>query len=240
MERSEEIRDQALMEAEIHSPPLAWDSYQRRYVVAKTATWWRVLRKRPRGHRPTPLNTSNGPLHIGIEADFAELSEAVNYVPGWYILHAVDARFEPIADVPAAHVEVVPENRPHESGLDETPTDAATMAVQQLTDALQKSLMAGVQREQAMLAAFTEMASNVYQGFAHMQQSTAALVSAVQGGYDIASGVSIQKLPPPPETPPPPQPPQEKSFLEFLCSPAGNTAISALGGVLKAAVGDDK
>ena len=239
MERSDETRDQALVEPEINSPPLAWDSYQRRYVVAKSARWWRVLRKGLKGRRPIPMNTSAGPLHLRIEADFHELSEAVDHVPGWYVLHAVDSCFEPIADIPAAHVEVVPENRPHEMAIDDVPADAATIAVQQLTDALQKSLMAGVQREQAMLAAFTEMASNVYQGFAHMQQSTAALVSAVQGGYDIASGVSLQKLPPPPD-PPSPQPPQEKSFLEFLCSPAGNTAISALGGVLKAAVGDNK
>lgn len=228
--------DQAMAMQELNSPELAWDCHQRRFVITKVATWWRVCRKPPRGGRAKPMNGPRGPLHIPIDADFEALSLAVNHVPGWYVLNATDRQYALLPDIPTAHVEVVPEAQAGELVLNVDPPDGTSVALQRVTDALKQSLMASAQREQAMLAAFTEMATNVYSGFAEVQQSTAAMITAVQGGFDIASGVSLQKVPPLPEQP---EAPPQKSFLEFLCSPAGNTAISALGGVLKAAV-DDK
>ena len=239
-ERNEAHDDeQGMTKQALASPQLAWDSAQRRFVVPKQARWWRVSRKNPRGGRPKPINTSRGPLHIRIDADFDGLAEAVHRLPGWYVLNATDENFAIISNLPAAHIEVVPEMQ--SDGLDgydvaTEPMDSAAVAIQRLTDALQQALVASAQREQSMLAAFTEMASNVYAGFAQVQQSTAAMITAVQGGYEIASEVSLQKQPPTPDPPPAPAP--QKNFVEFLCSPAGNTAIAALGGVLKAAVED--
>ena len=234
MERSE----QAMARTELSSPPLAWNQDGSRFVVPSTVAMWRVCRKPLRGRRLKPFNTIDGPLRLTLDADFRDLAESVNHVPGWYVLQPVDQFGSVIEDVPMACVEVVVSPQDGESSELSEPDDPMALVVRRLAETLQQSVVSSNQREQAMINAIGEITSSVYAGLAQVQHSTAALISSVQAGFDVASGVSLQKLPPPPELPPSPETPQEKSFLEFLCSPAGNTAISALGGVLKAAVGD--
>ena len=214
---------------DLESTPLAWDAYQRRFTVPEKAIWWRVFRKAPRGRHAKPVNTATGPLHVPIDADFQAVADAVGHMPGWYVLRATDSNFALIVKVPAAHVEVVSDLRDHDRPLDPEPVDSTTLAIQRLAATIEQSLLASAQREQAMLAAFTEMAANVYAGFAQLQQSTTEMLTAVQSGYDMASGASMERRPLTPEVP---GAMPQKGILDFLCSPAGNTAIGALGSVL--------
>ena len=238
MERIDEHNDQAMVPRELSSPPLAWAANGSRFVVPPHASMWRVCPKPRRGQRVKPFNTPRGPLHLPLDADFSDLAEGVGHQPGWYILQVVDQDGVRVENIPSACVEVVLEVERYESPDGPEASDPVTCTIQRLTETLQQSLTASTHREQAMLTALTEMTSNVYDGLAKVQESTAAMLTAMQSGFDIASGVSLQKLPPMPELPPPPDAPPQKSFLEFLCSPAGNTTVSALSGVVKAAISD--
>lgn len=202
--------------------PLAWDRNARRFPVHKSARYWRVTRKTAGRGRPSIVSTSHGPLHIEIDATFETLSEAVNNQPGWYVLYAVDENSVMIPNCPQACVEVIAEARRRDSHQSQGD------AVDRLCTTVQQLVMYSAQRDEAICSALGQMTAAV----SEIQRSTAELLRAASSGMDIAVGVAQPKAltAPMPQLPPPPPPP--KSFMDFLTSPAGNTAVSALGNVL--------
>lgn len=211
---------------------LAWDKNARRFRVPRVAVGWRVLRKQDGGKgRPEPVFGLHGPVHIEIDAGFDALRAAVNDEPGWYVLHAVDQDGVLLADVPAAHVYVSADAR-NTNGSN----DVQTAAIMQLASTVERVVSRASEREQALVDALVQMTSRTYAGIQQIQESTSGLIRAAQAGYDIASGVSLPRIPPPAELPAPPPPaaqPSQRNLLDLLCSPTGNTLLQAVTTALR-------
>ncbi len=212
-------------------PPLAWDKNGRRFAVPKAVWGWRVQRKLAGRGRPPGVFTANGPLHVERTATFEALAEAVGYQFGWYLLSGVDENSMLVRGCPTAHVQIVGPRQSQPSNN----TGPSDSTIDHLCRTVQQLAMYSVQRDEAVCAALGQMTV----ALGDIQNSTANILRAAAGGMDIAAGVSLQKLPPPPEVPQLPPPPPQKNVLDFLVSPAGNTALKAVGEVISSFAKDD-
>jgi hypothetical protein len=210
-------------------PPLAWDKNGKRFRVPAESKGWRVHNKpEAKGARAMPVFTPAGPLHLDIDATFDALAQAVNDRAGWYVLHVVGENYVLLPDTPSAYVQVV--GRP---GQESEKSEVST-TVDRLCVTLQQLAFYSVKRDEAICNALAQCSG----ALSEIQKSTAEILRAATSSLDIAAGAALPKLPPPPPAPQLPPPPPQKSVIDFLTSPAGNTTVAALANVVTSITGN--
>jgi hypothetical protein len=88
---------------------LAFDANGEPFELPATAAFWRVRRFRPAGVRGGPevvFGHDGSPLILPIDTDLVEFREQVGGVPGRYRLDPLDSKDQPVADVPAAYLQI--------------------------------------------------------------------------------------------------------------------------------------
>jgi hypothetical protein len=211
-------------------PPLAWDRHGKRFQVPQEAHGWRVQEKpKKQGGHPAPVFTRSGPLHIELDASFETLADTVKNKPGWYVLSLVDKTCRLIPNTPSAYVQVVPPEQAPPKQQDETAT-----TVDRLCMTLQQLALYSFKRDEVICNALAQCSS----ALSEIQRSTAEILRAATSSLDIAAGAALPKLPPPPPAPQLPPPPPQKSVIDFLSSPAGNTTVAALANVVTSITGN--
>jgi hypothetical protein len=210
-------------------PPLAWDKNGKRFHVPKEAAGWRVQTKPDKqGGRHTQVFTPEGPLHLAVNASYDALAEAVQYKPGWYVLSLVDQTTRILSNTTNAYVQVVTRRQ-------EPPErEAGAGAMEHLCTTIQQLALYSVRRDEAICNALTLCTT----ALSEIQRSTAEILRAATSSLDIAAGAALPKLPPPPPAPQLPPPPPQKSVIDFLSSPAGNTTVAALANVVTSITGN--
>jgi hypothetical protein len=138
---------------------LAFDSNGEPFELPATAAFWRVRRFRRAGVRGGPevvFGQDGSPLILSIDTDLVEFREQVGGVPGRYRLDPLDQRQQPVADVPAAYLQI---SDPPKT----TPAEDQTSVIREL------------------VRANAEMTKTIAEKFASVMQSAADLIRAADG-----------------------------------------------------------